>query len=627
MPDTGVFDVIVIGAGHAGVEAALAASRMGVSVLLVTLDIGRIGQMSCNPSIGGLAKGHLVKEIDALGGEIGLLADRTALQFRMLNVSKGPAVWSPRTQNDRMRYQREAHLTLTAQKNITIKQDEVEDILVHNRTAIGVRTKNSAEFRSKAVILTTGTFLNGLMHIGSETQPGGRLNEGVSTILPHSLNQLGLKTGRLKTGTSPRIAADRVNYSGLKIQMGDEPPRPFSLRTCIPVMNLLPCYITRTTRETHQIITDNLDRSPLYTGRITGIGPRYCPSLETKIIRFADRPYHTVFIEPEGINHPEVYLNGFSTSMPLDVQIAMVRSVPGLENAVITQPGYAVEYDFIYPVQLYSTLETKTIRFLYCAGQINGTSGYEEAAAQGLIAGINAVLKIKNEKPFILKRYEAYIGVLIDDLVTKNITEPYRMFTSLAEHRLILRIDNVADRLMKYGVAFGLIDTAVYEQANHDRQAIIDMKNTLANIFIPVNTANPYLRQKGETEIPIENGGQTLHQLLKRPGLTWQDIARLGGLDFDPALGKRVEYETKYEGYIQRENDLIAKLTNMERETLPADIDYSTVRGLSNEAVNKLNEIKPLNLDQASRIQGIGPTEILNILLHLKKTSKSPEKS
>lgn len=627
MPDAGVFDVVVIGAGHAGIEAALAASRMGISVLLVTLDVNRIGHMSCNPSVGGLAKGHLVKEIDALGGEIGLLADRTALQFRMLNISKGPAVWSPRTQNDRVRYQQEARLTVTTEKNITIRPDEVEDILVQNGTAIGVRTKTGAEFRSQAVILTTGTFLNGLMHIGPDTQPGGRLNEGVSAILAQSLNRLGLKTGRLKTGTSPRIAANSVNYSGLKIQPGDEPPRPFSLRTRIPVMNHRPCYITRTTKETHRIITDNLDRSPLYTGRITGIGPRYCPSLETKIIRFPDRPYHTVFIEPEGIDHPEVYLNGFSTSMPMDVQTAMVRSVPGLENAVITQPGYAVEYDFVYPAQLYYTLETKTIRGLYCAGQINGTSGYEEAAAQGLIAGINAVLKIKNEKPFILKRYEAYIGVLIDDLVTKNITEPYRMFTSLAEHRLILRIDNVADRLMKYGVAFGLINAAVYEQADRDRQTVIDMKNKLADIFIPVNVANPYLRQKGEAEIPIENGGQNLHQLLKRPGLTWQDIAQLGRIEFDLALGKRVEWETKYEGYIQRENDLIARLKNMERETLPADIDYSTVRGLSHEAVNKLKEIKPLNLDQASRIQGIGPTEILNLLLHLKKAAKSPAKS
>lgn len=613
------YDVIVVGGGHAGIEAALVAARMGHSVLLITLDIEKIGQMSCNPSVGGLAKGHLVKEVDMLGGEIGVLADKTAIQYRMLNRSKGPAVWSPRTQNDRTQYRNEACAVIRRTRNIIVKQDEVTEIITENGCACGIRAASQGEYHAQSVIVTTGTFLNGLMHIGLESFDGGRLSEPKAAHLSDSLRSLGLNLGRLKTGTSPRVAVNSVNLNGLRIQNGDDDPVPFSFRTKNTLQKQIPCYITHTNERTHAIIQKNLDRSPLYSGKIKGIGPRYCPSIETKVERFADRKAHLVFIEPEGINADEFYLNGLSTSLPFDVQMDILYSIEGLENAEITKPGYAVEYDFVYPVQLHPTLESKLIKNLYFAGQINGTSGYEEAAAQGYIAGVNAVLKLRGDDPFQLKRYEAYIGVLIDDLVTKNTLEPYRMFTSLAEHRLILRIDNVADRLMHYGVQFGLIPDEHFRKYVDERTEIDRVINQLRQIVVKSEVANPVLLQRHEDGIPEERGGQSLIQILKRPGIHYQDIEAMSNIRFTEQIGRRVEIETKYEGYIRREEDEIAKLRELEKETIPTDFNYDCITGISNEARTKLNMVRPYNLDQASRIQGISPADILLLLLHLKK--------
>jgi tRNA uridine 5-carboxymethylaminomethyl modification enzyme len=613
------YNVIVVGGGHAGIEAALVATRMGHSVLLSTLNIDKIGQMSCNPSVGGLAKGHLVKEVDVLGGEIGVLADKTAIQYRMLNRSKGPAVWSPRTQNDRTRYRQEARAVIEQTPNIEIKQDEVTEIIIGNGFVRGVRTALQNEYYAQSVIVTTGTFLNGLMHIGLESFEGGRLSESNATRLSDSLMSLGLNLGRLKTGTSPRVSVKSVNLSGLRIQCGDEEPASFSFRTKEVMQQQVPCYITQTNVRTHSVIQKNLDRSPLYSGRIKGIGPRYCPSIETKVERFSGRDSHLVFIEPEGLDADEFYLNGLSTSLPYDVQVDILHSIEGLENAEITKPGYAVEYDFVYPVQLHPTLESKSLQNLYFAGQINGTSGYEEAAAQGFMAGVNAVLKLRGEKPFILRRYTAYVGVLIDDLVTKNTLEPYRMFTSLAEHRLILRIDNVADRLMHYGVKFGLVGTDQYKKHADERTEIDRIAGRLRQTVVKPAVANPLLMQKGEAGIPEERGGQSLFQILKRPGVNYQDIEAMSDIRFTARIGSRIEIETKYEGYIRREEEEIAKLRELEAEKIPPDFNYDCITGLSNEARTKLDLVRPDNLDQASRIQGISPADILLLLLHLKK--------
>jgi len=613
------FDIIVVGGGHAGIEAALVAARMDHRVLLITLSVENIGQMSCNPSIGGLAKGHLVKEVDVLGGEIGVLADKTAIQYRMLNLSKGPAVWSPRTQNDRLRYRQEARATVEAAPNIDIKQDEVTEVIIEHKCVRGVRTASQNEYHARAVIVTTGTFLNGLMHIGLESFDGGRLSEPNATRLSDSLKGLGIDLGRLKTGTSPRVAAKSVDISNLRIQHGDENPTPFSFRAKEVSKQQVPCYITHTNERTHEIIQKNLDRSPLYSGKIKGIGPRYCPSIETKVERFATRDSHIVFIEPEGIDAPEFYLNGLSTSLPYDVQVDILHSIEGLEHADITKPGYAVEYDFVYPLQMNPTLEAKSIKNLYFAGQINGTSGYEEAAAQGIVAGINAVLKMREDKPFVLKRYEAYIGVLIDDLVTKNALEPYRMFTSLAEHRLILRIDNVADRLMHYGVKFGLVGADQWKVYADERAKIDELIGHLSRTVVRPSIANPILREMNEAEIPEERGGQSLFQILKRPRVHYGDIQSMSDVRFPHEIGRRVEIEVKYEGYIKREDHEIAKLKQLEKESIPSNFDYDCITGLSNEARTKLASVRPMNLDQASRIQGISPSDILLLLLHLKK--------
>ena len=619
MTGTQHYDIIVIGAGHAGIEASLAASRMGLEVLLVTLNIDTIGQMSCNPSIGGLAKGHLVREVDALGGEIGLLADRTAIQFRMLNRSKGPAVWSPRSQNDRVQYKHLARQTLERAARITIKQEEAQELLVSGGAVSGVHTSIGNEYHAQAVIVTTGTFMNGLMHVGMESMTGGRLAESSANRLSRSLQKCGLKLGRLKTGTSPRVARHSIDFSELGVQHGDEEPFAFSLRSGDIRQDQEPCYITHTNKHTHALIQGGLDRSPLYTGKITGIGPRYCPSIETKVVRFSDRDSHLVFIEPEGRDSGECYLNGLATSLPYDIQVAMLRSIKGLTDVEITRPGYAVEYDFVYPVQLYPNLETKKLKRLFCAGQINGTSGYEEAAAQGVMAGINAALCIRGEQPFILKRYEAYIGVLIDDLITKNTEEPYRMFTSLAEHRLILRNDNVADRVMRYGNKYGLIRDELWQCFRKERQEIDRTIETLRSTVVKPEAANPVLRERGESELSLERGGQSLYQILKRPNIHYQDIGQMTEMRFNKNIGMRVEIETKYEGYIKREQDLIAKLQELEHIAIPRDFVYQNIKGLSNEARTKLTEVHPKTLDHASRIQGVSPADVLALLLHIKK--------
>ncbi len=618
-------DIVVVGGGHAGIEAALVCARLHHSVFLLTLNIDAIGQMSCNPSIGGLAKGHLVKEIDALGGELGFLADRTAVQFRMLNRSKGPAVWSPRTQNDRIRYKETALITLTNHSNLVVKQEEVIDIIVENNRAIGVKTQIGNEYRCRAIILTTGTFLNGLMHIGLESFDGGRLGEAKASHLSESLKRLGINLGRLKTGTSPRVARNSVDISKMQIQKGDEPPAPFSYRSGDLTICQLPCYITRTNSRTHEIIQKNLERSPLYTGKITGIGPRYCPSIETKVVRFSDRNSHIIFVEPEGCDAGEYYINGLSTSLPYDVQVELLHSIEGMEHAIITRPGYAVEYDFVYPVQLHPTLEAKSIQNFYCAGQINGTSGYEEAAAQGFVAGVNAVLKTEHKEPFVLKRYEAYIGVLIDDLVTKNTLEPYRMFTSLAEHRLIMRIDNVYDRLAHYGARFGLISEESFQIFKKEREQIDYIHEKLRTIIIKPELVNSILLKKGESSLSKESGGIKLQDILKRPNINWGDIKGLLDIEVTNRIGFRAEVEVKYEGYIRREQEMIKRLKSLENELIPPDFDYHAVKGLSNEAKSKLDEVRPVSLDQVSRIQGISPVDILILLMALKTPKKGTQ--